>query len=60
MEVLDGCRARPLMCKSLLPIGNLKRRACLSGVAESTNVIFVSTEDGVFTIELESLLARNC
>jgi hypothetical protein len=47
-----------LLCKSLLPIGNLKGRPCLSGVAEGVNVISVSSEDGVFTIQLESLQAR--
>ncbi|OQU81594.1 LOW QUALITY PROTEIN: hypothetical protein SORBI_3006G081900, partial [Sorghum bicolor] len=43
---------RVIDLKTLLPVGNLKRQPCLSGVAQDANVIFVSTEDGVFTIEL--------
>ena len=47
---------RVIDLKTLLPVGNLKRQPCLSGVAQDANVIFVSTEDGVFTIELGSSL----
>jgi hypothetical protein len=42
--------------KTLLPVGNPKRNPCLSGVAQDANVIFVSTGDGVFTIDLGSSL----
>ncbi|CAL5032084.1 unnamed protein product [Urochloa decumbens] len=38
----------------LLPGGNPGSRPCLSGVGEDGSVIFVSTDDGVFTVELES------
>ncbi|KAG0525792.1 hypothetical protein BDA96_06G087700 [Sorghum bicolor] len=41
---------RVIDLKTLLPDGNLKRQPCLSGVAQDANVIFVSTEDGVFSI----------
>lgn len=49
---------RTIDLKALLPAGNPNRRPYLSGVAEGANVIFVSTEDGVFTIDLESSQAR--
>ena len=42
--------------KTLLPVGNPKRQPCLGGVAQDANVIFVSTEDSVFTIDLGSSL----
>ncbi|XP_025800252.1 uncharacterized protein LOC112880016 [Panicum hallii] len=41
----------------LLPAGSLKTPA-LSGFAEDANVIFMSTDDGTFTITLKSMLAR--
>jgi hypothetical protein len=47
---------RVIDLKTLLPVGNLKRQPCLTGVAQDANVIFVSTEGGVFTIELGSSL----
>ncbi|CAN6248644.1 unnamed protein product [Urochloa humidicola] len=40
--------------ETLLPGGNPGSRPCLSGVGEDGSVIFVSTEDDVFTVELES------
>ncbi|GJN02943.1 hypothetical protein PR202_ga20338 [Eleusine coracana subsp. coracana] len=49
---------RTIDLNALLPIDNPKRLPCLSGVAEGADVIFVSTEDGVFTIELKSLQAK--
>ncbi|GJN02935.1 hypothetical protein PR202_ga20330 [Eleusine coracana subsp. coracana] len=50
---------RTIDLKMLLPLFNPKRRACLSGVIpERANIIFVSTEDGVFRIEFASLQAR--
>ncbi|TVU14489.1 hypothetical protein EJB05_37962 [Eragrostis curvula] len=52
-------RRRVIDLKTLLPLVNPKRRPCLSGVIpEGANVIFISTEDGVFTIELKPLQAR--
>ncbi|RLN24374.1 hypothetical protein C2845_PM07G08390 [Panicum miliaceum] len=45
---------RVIDLKTLLPVGNPKRRPCLRGVAEDGDLIFVSSEDGVFTVELKS------
>ena len=41
----------------LLPVGSLKTPV-LSGFAEGANVIFMSADDGTFTIKLESMRAR--
>ncbi|KAK3142604.1 hypothetical protein QOZ80_4BG0348800 [Eleusine coracana subsp. coracana] len=50
---------RTIDLKMLLPLFNPKRRACLGGVIpERANIIFVSTEDDIFRIELASLQAR--
>ncbi|CAN6270184.1 unnamed protein product [Urochloa humidicola] len=38
----------------MLPITSPKKRPCLCGVAEDGSAIFVSTEDGVFTIGIRS------
>ncbi|CAL5032092.1 unnamed protein product [Urochloa decumbens] len=48
---------RVIDLKTMLPITSPKRRPCLCGVAEDGSAVFVSTEDGVFTIgiEIESL-----
>ncbi|KAK3142606.1 hypothetical protein QOZ80_4BG0348820 [Eleusine coracana subsp. coracana] len=52
-------RHRTIDLKRLLPLSNPKRQLCLSGVIpENANVIFVSTEDGVFTIDLKSSQSR--
>ncbi|GJN02939.1 hypothetical protein PR202_ga20334 [Eleusine coracana subsp. coracana] len=50
-------KRRTIDLRKLTPLANPKRRACLSGVIPGdANVIFVSTEDGVFKIELEQYL----
>ncbi|CAL5032085.1 unnamed protein product [Urochloa decumbens] len=48
-------QSRIVDLNTLLPAGgNPGSRPCLSGVGEDGSVIFVSTDDGVFTVELES------
>ncbi|CAN6248645.1 unnamed protein product [Urochloa humidicola] len=47
-------QSRVVDLKTLLPGGNPGSRPCLSGVGEDGSVIFVSTDDGVFTVELKS------
>jgi hypothetical protein len=43
----------------MLPMSSPKRKPCLRGVAEDGSVVFVTTEDGVFTVGLgPSLMAR--
>lgn len=45
--------------KTMLPMSSPKRKPCLRGVAEDGSVVFVTTEDGVFTVGLgPSLMAR--
>jgi hypothetical protein len=43
---------RVIDLKTLLPVANdPERQPCLRGIAQDANVIFVSTEDGVFSID---------
>ncbi|CAN6270183.1 unnamed protein product [Urochloa humidicola] len=51
-------QSRVVDLKTLLPGGNPGNRPCLSGVDEDGSIIFVSTDDGVFTVELKSLQVR--
>lgn len=48
---------RVIDLKTLLPVGNdPKWKPCLRGVSQEANVIFVSTDDGIFSIDLGSSL----
>ncbi|KAL6647780.1 hypothetical protein ACP70R_015217 [Stipagrostis hirtigluma subsp. patula] len=49
---------RVIDLEMLLPVANRKCPSYLSGIVEGANVFLVSTDDGVYIVELESLRSR--